>query len=171
MDKSDSYQGVFFDQGLVPAPTETQRIMLDRFVEQFLRDYDAVEACRRLGYGTEHARSFARQFMETPYVANKIRDVEEAEKEEDDEAEMMRRRVKAGLLREANNFGEGTSQSARVAALVALGKIAGMETNKVEHTHKGGVMFAPATATDVDAWESAAMGNQKELHTDNASRS
>ena len=170
MDKSDSYQGVFFDQGMVPAPNESQRIMLDRFVEQYLRDYDAVEACRRLGYGGDHALAFAKQFMTYPYVANRIRDVEEAEKDEEDEAEIMRRRVKAGLMREANNYGEGSSQSARVAALFALGKIAGMEKNTVEHTHKGGVMFAPATATDVDAWESSAMSNQKELHTDNASR-
>lgn len=168
--KATSYNGVFFDQGLVPAPSEAQRVQLDRFVEQFLRDYDAVEACRRMGYGPEHARQFAISFMDTPYVASRIRDVEEAEKDEEDEAEMLRRRVKAGLMREANNFGEGSSQSARVAALTALGKIAGMEKNTVEHTHKGGVMFAPATATDIDAWEQSAMGNQQELHTDNASR-
>lgn len=173
MAESDSYQGVFFGQGMVPPPNETQRAQLDRFVVEYLRDYDAVGACLRLGYGAEHARTLAGQFIQYPYVASRIRDVEEADKDEDDESEIIRKRVKAGLLREANNFGEGSSQSARVAALMALGKIAGMESSKVEHTHRGGVMLVPATVTDVDdvkQWEDNAMGNQDKLHQDNASR-
>lgn len=161
----------FFSQNLVPEPSESLKKVYRSFVEQYLRDYDAVAACSRMGYAERFAEVNAATFMKAPYVAKLIKDMEEDTAEDDDaEAEKQSRIIKAGLMREANYFGPGSSHSGRVAALAQLSKIHGMEQSKIDHQHKGGVMLVPSTATDVEAWQAAAIDNQNELHTDNGSR-
>lgn len=167
---SDSDDGFFFSQGMAPEPSIERKRMMDRFVQEYLRDYDAVAACLRMGYNKTAAEGFASQFMESPHVQRGIKDGEDAEKEDDDDHEAKKRKIIAGLNREANYFGPGSSQGARVAALAQLAKINGLESSKVEHSHKGGVMLVPSTATNVDTWEAMAMPNQEGLHHDNASR-
>lgn len=167
---SDSDQGIFFDQGMAPEPSMGAKAMMDRFVREYLRDYDAVAACIRLGYNKHSAEAFATQFLESPHVQRGIKNSEEAETEDEDDPDVRKRKIIAALNREAHYFGPGSSQGARVAALAQLAKINGMEQNKVEHSHKGGVMLVPSTATDVDRWSNDAVANQKTLHEDNATR-
>lgn len=168
---SDSDQGIFFDQGMVPEPSLAAKKQMDRFVQEYMRDYDALAACIRLGYSKHAAEQFATHFMESPHVQRAIKGSEEADKDEEgDEIELRKRKIIASLTREAHFYGPGSSQGARVAALAQLAKITGMESSKVEHSHKGGVMLVPSTATNVEQWESMAVPNQQSLHEDNATR-
>lgn len=162
----------FYDQGLVPEPSAAMQRRYDEFVTEYLRDYDDVAACRRMGYNEQYAPVYAMEFMKAPYVAKQIKLREEAEEEIDEEKEVERqsRIIKANLIREANYFGPGSSHSGRVAALAQLSKILGIEQSKIVSEHKGGVMLVPATATDVENWERVAAENQDNLHDENGTR-
>lgn len=94
------------------------------FITQYMREFDAVEAALRMGYGHELCKSVAAQFMQDAYVLNRI------EQERDklgisDENEEHKRRIVAGLYREANN--KKNSGGARVSAWTQLSKILGLE--------------------------------------------
>ncbi|QYW02034.1 terminase small subunit [Stenotrophomonas phage Siara] len=168
---SDSDTGVFYDQGWVPAPSEAQKRIFDRFVEQYLRDYDGYAACIRMGYSAQSADANWQMFLQEPYVANLIKDREENDEiDEEDELEKRQRMIIRALKREAHSFGAGSSHGARVAALDRLAKLSDMDKTKIEHTHLGGVMYVPPVETDPAKWESQSMPNQEDLHRDNGSR-
>lgn len=104
--------------------TKAERELRNRFVEQYLTDYDEVSACIRLGYQSQFAESYAKKFMLESYTLNRI-----AEREQEigltTDGERHRKRVVSGLYREANSrFNTG---SARVAALTQIAKITGIE--------------------------------------------
>lgn len=168
---SDSDTGVFYDQGWVPEPSEAQKRIFDRFITQYLRDYDGYAACLRMGYSQPSAEANWQRLLTEPYVANAIKDREETEDIDDEEGiEKRQRMIIKALVREAHSFGPGSSHGARVAALDRLAKLSDMDKTKIEHTHLGGVMYVPAVETDPDKWEAQALPNQKELHTDNGNR-
>lgn len=111
-------------EGLVQELSAAEKLVRDRFVEEYLKDYDQLGAAIRLGYSEAFASQYATKFMAEPYVRNAITDREEELGLSTEEAQ-HRRRIVAGLYREANSrFNSG---SARVAALGQLAKIVGIE--------------------------------------------
>lgn len=104
--------------------SKAERKLRDRFVEEYLVDYDAFGAAIRIGYSEAFAQQYAKQFLTEPYTLNRIKEREGAlglNKEED----KHRLKIVAGLYREANNrFNSG---AARVAAYSQLAKIVGIE--------------------------------------------
>lgn len=104
--------------------TKQERDFRERFVEQYLVDYDAYSAAIRLGYQEAFARQYAKQFMAEPYTLNRIAE-REAEMGILTEEDQHRKKIVAGLYREAYN--RSNSGSARVAALAQLAKIIGIE--------------------------------------------
>lgn len=104
--------------------TKSEKALRNRFVEEYLVDYDALGAAIKLGYTESYAKDYASKFMREPYTLNRIADREKdlgLSKEED----QHRHRIIAGLYREANSrFNSG---SARVAALAQLSKVIGVE--------------------------------------------
>lgn len=152
-----------------PELTFREKALRDKFVKEYLQDYDQVAAAMRIGYPKSYAREFAARFMEEPYVAKKIKELEQAVTEEDIESE--RRRIKAGLVREANYFGPGASQAARVAALSKLAQMAGMDApTRVQSELTGangeplgaGTFVVPGMMT-IEEWEKAAADQQAQL--------
>ena len=104
--------------------TKQERTLRQRFVEEYLVDYDAHGACLRLGYAAQFADQYSKQFMLEPYVRKRISE-REAELGISTEEQQHRKRIVAGLYREAHSrFNSG---SARVAALTQLAKIIGIE--------------------------------------------
>lgn len=104
--------------------TKQERALRQRFVEQYLVDYDAYSAAIRLGYQEAFAQQYAKQFMSEPYTLNRIAE-REAEMGILTEEDQHRKKIVAGLYREAHSrFNSG---SARVAALTQLAKIIGIE--------------------------------------------
>ena len=149
----------------------SERELRDRFIEEYLKDYDQTTAAIRIGFPMSFARTYAERFMTEPYVRQKISEREAAQldpSEEKNEFEIDRRRIRAALLREANYNGPGSSHSARVSALAKLASIRDMDSPikvKTEHTLRGGVMMVPGIAS-LDEWEKTAQLSQENLKRD-----
>lgn len=104
--------------------TKQERSLRQRFVSEYLVDYDPVSAAIRLGYQVEFAKQYSSMFLTEPYTLRLI-----AEKEQElglvTEEDQHRHKIISGLYRESRSpFNTG---SARVAALTQLAKIVGIE--------------------------------------------
>lgn len=105
--------------------TYREKALRDLFVNEYLTDYDSLQAAIRIGYARSYAREYAVRFMEEPYVLQQIK-LRESNNSVEQSPEEMKKRVMIGLIREANYRGPGCSQAARVAALGKLAEIHGM---------------------------------------------
>lgn len=150
--------------------TPKMRDRADRFVLQYLRDFNATKAFTRtlVEEGREYedidenwAMNGGYQMTRWPYVAQKVREAIETAEERNI---VTRSEVLHGLKREAYYSGTGASHGARVGAWGSLAKILGMETKKIEQTlaMKGGIMVVPMTE-DLQSWEERAQAAQKAL--------
>lgn len=151
--------------------TPSEMLLRDKFVKEYLKDYDAYGACIRIGYAAAFAKEFCVKFMQESYVLNKIKQVEVTPEEEDLDETVQRRKVYASLWREAHTFGLGSSQSARVAALAKLSAFLGMDAptrSQQELTGKdgaplgAGVLVIPGVMT-AEQWAAQAEVQQAEL--------
>lgn len=156
------------EQYLSPA----EKDLRDRYVVQYLKDYDSHKACIRLGYASAFAKEYAVRFLNEPYVLNKIAEMESSPAITEANEEEEKKKIVAGLWREANNMGYGSSQSARVAALAKLSAFYGMDAptrSKSELTGAdgqplgaGGVFVVPGLMTS-EEWEKQAAAQQEAL--------
>ncbi len=153
-----------------PQLTKSEMELRDRFVKEYLTDYDAYKAAIRIGYAPAYAKDFCQRFMTEPYVLGKIRDIEGGETDDLD-VEVQKKMIVAALWREAKNMGAGSSQAARVAALSKLSAFYGMDapkTNKTELTGAdglplgSGVFVVPGMVT-AEEWARQAEAQQEEL--------
>lgn len=148
---------------------DREKALRDKFVKEYLTDYNERNAAIRVGYGTAFAREMSIRLMNCPYVAQQIKKLQVEEEEET--AEIARKRVIAGLTREANYFGPGSSHSGRVAALAKLAAIHGLDAptrTKTEITGADGAplgagMFVVPGICSVEEWEKAAAAQQEAL--------
>lgn len=100
--------------------TEHERETRERFVKEYVTDYDPLGAAIRIGYQEAYARSFSAQFMNEPYVRQLIA-AHEKEVGEETEAEKHKRIIVASLYRIVNS--RNAPASAQVAALGKLTSI------------------------------------------------
>lgn len=151
--------------------TSSEMVLRDRFVQEYLKDYDAYAACIRVGYAAAFAKEFCVRFMGESYVLNKIKQQEIAPLEEVLDEDVQKRKVYAALWKEANYVGPGASQSARVAALAKLSSFLGMDAptrSQQELTGKdgsplgAGVFVTPGIMT-AEQWAIQAEAQQAEL--------
>lgn len=104
-----------------------------RFVEEYLIDFNATQACIRAGYSEHTAQAIGTENLTKPLIKAEIdRHIKSLE----ESALVTKEMVIKGLLNEAKVFGEGSSHSARVSAWAHLGKHLNMFTEKVELTGK-----------------------------------
>lgn len=147
---------------LSPAEKELR----NKFVDQYLIDMDPVAAAMRIGFMRRVAITYGNQFLDEPYVIQRITDRQRSAAENPKEARKARQAdIEAGLWREAHYRGPDSSHSARVSALAKLCNINDMDgTTKVkaDMTHRGGVMLVPAIAS-IEEWEKAATSSQERL--------
>lgn len=148
-------------------PRELQ--LRERFVKEYLLDYDSIGAAVRVGYNRGIAKEYAVRFMDEPHVALLIKKYESQPDTEEDE-EVERKRIIAGLRREANYFGPGASASSRVAALSKLAHLKSMEPARTVKNELTGPEGSPLAGTFVlpglmtpDQWEAAAATQQEAL--------
>lgn len=151
--------------------SQSERDLCDRFVKNYLMDYDSKAAAVRVGYPKSIAQQFADRFMGQSYVLQQIAKQDLTPDAKDPE-DVMKQRIMQGLLREANYKGPGSSQSARVAALARLASIYGMDAPKVSKTeltgadgqplNSGGFFVVPGLMSS-EAWEEQAAKQQAAL--------
>ena len=56
--------------------SELEKANRRKFVKEYLIDYDAIAACKRMGYHTQHAMMYSDEFLDCPYVSKLITDDE-----------------------------------------------------------------------------------------------
>lgn len=169
VDPANPFADTFIQLPVEQTLTAMEMALRDRFVVEYLKDYDNIRACLRLGYTLAYAKEYGVRFMNESYVQSKLVEIET--KPDELNREIERKRIRAGLWREANSFGLGSSHSARVVALAKLSAFEGMDAptrSKQELTGAdgeplgGGVFVVPGLMT-TEQWEAAAAKQQEEL--------
>ena len=145
----------------IPTPNEPDDTdsLRERFVDEYLFDFDPQLAMVRLGLKFGEAAIAGHKMWTDPKVQNLIAQ-KLRERSEDEIA--SKQAVIAGLLREANDRNGKVRPMDRINAWKALGKLLGMETNKIEVKGGTGVMVIPATP-DANTWEKVSVKEQRKL--------
>lgn len=115
----------FWDERVLqPSLSPAEKQLRDRFVEQYIIDYDSYGACLRVGFVKSVACHYAAELMDDPYVRRQIT-ARERTKAENPEIEKIERArmVEALLIKEATNISGEAKHSARVTALGLLAKM------------------------------------------------
>ena len=102
-----------------------------RFVEEYLIDLNATQAAIRAGYSEKTAKEIGSENLTKPNIAKAI---QEAQENLSNKTQLTVDMVVQGLLKEAQDYAEGSTQSARVSAWAHLGKHLGMFKDKIEHS-------------------------------------
>lgn len=160
--------GQFFEDDLRERFYSTRELALrDLFVKEYLIDHNAVSAAMRCGFNGQTAPQYAHQFMDEPYVQKKLAEAQSKILDIDsEEGDVERQRIIAGLIREANYRGPGSSHSARVAALSKLSAIFKLESTSAANLgEQSGVMEVPGVAS-VENWQEVASSQQEKLKND-----
>lgn len=143
-----------------------KKLFLDRFIYEYLHDFNSSMAWIRAGGAVSHATTGGPESLRTAYVQQQLRIVSE---QIDEEQIVTRNEVLLGIKREANYMGEDGSSSARVRAWGMLAKIKGMDNPQPKEPEddkpRGGVMEIPMPYTDVQ-WEEQASASQLQLKND-----
>ena len=151
-----------YNEAMVPDLSPVEKQLRDQFVDEYLFDYDKVEACIRLGFSASLAPVYADQFLKEPYTAQRLKQAQEARKEDErDQNDIFKQEVLV-TLRKALKVGP---LQTRVAAASRMATILGMDAPKKAKDisgARGGVMVIPAMTT-LDEWESAALESQLKL--------
>jgi hypothetical protein len=159
-----------------------EKALRDNFVREYCIDYDENAAARRIGYNAGVSKEYAKRLMGEPYVSRQIKrqevstggPIDGPPKTPEEELVEFQKRIIAGLVREANYRGAGSSQAARVAALAKLASLHGMDPtikNSQQLLDKNGngldgVMVIPGVMTP-EQWEAAAEAQQNALTSAN----
>lgn len=106
-----------------------------RFVDEYLIDLNATQAAIRAGYSEKTAKEIGSENLTKPNIAKAIT---EAQEKLSNKAQVTVEMVVQGLLNEAKDLSEGSTQSARVSAWAHLGKHLGMFKDKIEHSGPNG---------------------------------
>lgn len=101
----------------------------ERFVAEYLIDLNATQAAVRAGYSTRTARQAGAENLSKPVISARIAEAQsQRSKRTGIDQDWVLERLKA----EAELSGEGSSHSARVTAIKAIGQHLGMFVERVE---------------------------------------
>lgn len=106
-----------------------------RFVEEYLIDLNATQAAIRAGYSEKTAQEQSSRLLSNVMVQEAV---QKAKNKLSERTELTVDMVVQGLLKEAQDYAEGSTQSARVSAWAHLGKHLGMFKDKIEHSGPNG---------------------------------
>ena len=112
----------------------------ERFVVEYLKTPEnATDAAIRAGYSPKTATAQASRLLTNVNVKKAIDEAQSETRERVKEGVGLTiDMVVQGLLKEAQDYAEGSTQSARVSAWAHLGKHLGMFKDKIEHTGVNG---------------------------------
>ena len=112
----------------------------ERFVVEYLKTPEnATDAAIRAGYSPKTATAQASRMLTNVNVRKAIDEAQNETRERvKEEVGLTVDIVVQGLLKEAQDYAEGSTQSARVSAWAHLGKHLGMFKDKIEHTGLNG---------------------------------
>lgn len=130
----------------------------DRFITEYLYDFNATHAYIRAGGTAKRASKAAYDIRHEAYVAQSIQQAIDNMKVGN---MVNQQRALSWMVREANHFGMDASHGARVSAIKTLMQHTGLSLGEREAAAaaRGGVMVVPAT-DNVDDWEARAASAQ-----------
>ena len=138
------------------------KVLRDRFINEYIKDFNQINAMRRIGYGDEFAdkplHTQSGKWLRETYVRVRLMEVIRTLKETDI---VNRNQGLSRMWEEANN-GDNDG-STRVAALAHCGKMLGMYQRESDEkpTHGLGVMLIPVMS--LEEWGVAAVMAQDKL--------
>lgn len=105
---------------LAPALSEEEKALRDLFCLEYIKDFNEVQACIRMGFMATYAETYGRRYLEEPYVQQQIaalqrkQQLSEEEQREEDKALIM------AVLRQAAQHGPYASrvQAAKQLAIM-----------------------------------------------------
>lgn len=109
---------------LAPNLSEEEKALRDMFVIEYVKDYDAFQACIRLGFMAAYANEYSQRFLEEPYVQQQIAAVQRKQQLGDDDQREQDRMLIMSVLRQALQNGPYAS---RVAAAKQLAVMHGLD--------------------------------------------
>lgn len=135
--------------------------MRDKFVLEYLRDFNSSAAYLRAGGTSKRPHKAGYELRHEAYVSHEIQKAIEAM---DVNKMVSQQNALSWMIREANNFGPDASHGARVSAIKHVMSAAGLEAGAKDAAAaaRGGVMIVPATDS-VDDWEARASAAQAKL--------
>jgi len=155
----------FFDRRNRPY-LHAELVARNDFVEALARrSGDSYRAACDIGYSGDTAKKLGMQFSEEPYVQTLMEDYIKAKSAGIIKLRSQQHRVVELLFVEAEDRSEATTGTSRVAALVTLTKVLGMngdERSRGRVSNRGGVMQVPASA-NLDDWQQSAASHQQDL--------
>lgn len=140
--------------------TNQQKARFDRFVAEYVFDYNGTRAVMRMGYEEAGAGLRAHQWLKTPYVQYKLKSyVAKLE----DQTLCTRGYVVSMLVREANYYGPDGNAASRVAACRQLAKALGLNVLKVEQEVRNFAVMEVPMIPNSEEWSKHATESQREL--------
>lgn len=141
-----------------------KRVFLDLFLAEYLHDFSVSKAWVRAGGKPSGATSTAYDMIKTGYCQSRMREIVDMMEEE---ALVTDKEIVLGIKKEANYFGEDSSQTGRVAAWKLLAQLKGKLIKRTETNvnNTGGVMLIPVPAS-VQEWETMTATQQEQLKAD-----
>ena len=106
-----------------------------RFCEEYMIDLNATQAAIRAGYSPKTAQEQSARLLSNVMVQEAV---QKAKNKLSERTGLTVDMVVQGLLKEAQDYAEGSTQSARVSAWAHLGKHLSMFKDKIEHTGANG---------------------------------
>lgn len=85
-----------------PTPSEAQKALWDRFVLEYVKDFNPIAANIRLGFNAIYAKEYAAVFMSTPYIAREILKAKSTPVNEVDRLTSLKAQVESALVQAMN---------------------------------------------------------------------
>lgn len=153
--------------------TSEEQALRQTFVEQYLLDFNPINAALRCGFASSVAGQYSAKLMQDNYVQWLIAQKKIVQPESKDDLlenkDLRKRKIISALYDEAFYHGHGASHAARVAALTKLARIEGIDKDIEEmdnNTPKGGVLLVPMAPVSRNQWEEIAAAQQENLTKD-----
>lgn len=144
--------------------SDTEKLVMDRFIKEYMHDQDGVKATLRVGISSTYATTWAKNWLDHPYVQLGIKKAKIEIAQIANDPDRLRQEMISQLINIMR--ADGLKPTDRLAAIAQLSKLQGFDApTKSETTTeiKGGVMIAPAML-GVDEWSSLAQSQQAKLH-------
>lgn len=122
----------FLDQCLLAPPlNEQEKALRDLFVEEYVKDFDAFQACIRVGFQATFAVEYAKRFYAEPYVQRRIA---EKQREPVQNTDVQQQEDKALILSVLRQAAQNGPYASRVAAAKQLATIHGFDRQPADQS-------------------------------------
>jgi len=116
-------QVINFADFLDHEPTPQQKALWDKFIVEYMKDFNPLEACLRIGFNLTFAQEYSRIFMGQPYVQQKIMERKLEPIDEKGHIDKVKSLIEATLMECMQNGQPAT----RVVAAKTLAGIHGLD--------------------------------------------